>query len=526
MTAPGNDHSGLRQLLGGAGVLNGAVLRGAVAIVGLVAVLLGPRQPWFVADVVGVAVVIVGLADLVWPSKRQVTVARIRGLVTVVLGGVLVLWPVATTIVLGVVVGALLVGVGVQGLVRAVLLARSGQSASLEAVRGASVAVVGVVVWLVPTSGVIAVVAAVAVVWVLAAVIALGYSVPRVRRSQLMEVDPSETLQILGLWLAERELNDDDRDRLESKLFFEGAARRARLGRFTVLMGLSVLIATFGILADSTAVVIGAMLVAPLMTPIMATAAALVSGWPRRAALAGATVLGGAAFAIVLSGSVSRLIPTYADLINNSQITSRVSPTLLDLLIALAAGAAGAFALSREDVADSLPGVAVAVALVPPLAVVGVSLQAGSFGDAAGALLLFATNLVAIILAGGLVFVLAGFTPVGRLQLQSRRISTYAITVLTGMVLIAVPLGLTGSQIATQTLEAEEARTVITQWLVDRPDSSVVSLTLSDDVVAVVIIGEGEPPDGASLVDAMNEVLGRAMTVDLRWVPEIRRVLE
>jgi uncharacterized membrane protein len=160
------------------------------------------------------------------------------------------------------------------------------------------------------------------------------------------------------------------------------------------------------------------------------------------------------------------------------------------------------------------------------LAVVGVSLQAGSFGDAAGALLLFATNLVAIILAGGLVFVLAGFTPVGRLQLQSRRISTYAITVLTGMVLIAVPLGLTGSQIATQTLEAEEARTVITQWLVDRPDSSVVSLTLSDDVVAVVIIGEGEPPDGASLVDAMNEVLGRAMTVDLRWVPEIRRVLE
>lgn len=513
-------------------------MRGAIAVLGLLAVLIGPRENWFVADVVGAAMIVAGVVDLVWSGRRQVVIARIRGLATMAVGGLLMVWPGPTANLLGTVVGAVLVGFGLLSLVRAVRAVRSvpsvpsapparwGDNVSLDAARGVSLVVVGVLMLLLPASGAAAAVAAVAAVWVVAAVIALVYGLPRAVRSEPVEVDPAETLQILGSWLAERELDDGDRQRLESKLFFEGDARKARLSRFTVLLALSVLIATFGILADSTAVVIGAMLVAPLMTPIMATAAALVSGWPRRAMVAGTTVVAGAAFSVVLAGSVSRFVPTFADLVNNSQITSRVSPTLLDLLIALAAGAAGAFALSREDVADSLPGVAVAVALVPPLAVVGVSLEAGSVGDAGGALLLFATNLVAIILAGGLVFVLAGFTPVGRLQNQRRRITTYAITVFTGMILIAVPLGITGSQITNEALEADDARTVVEQWLTDRPDALVAAINLSGNEVGVVVVGEGEPPDGAPLVAAMNETLGRAMTVDLRWVPEIRRVLE
>ena len=92
----------------------------------------------------------------------------------------------------------------------------------------------------------------------------------------------------------------------------------------------------------------------------------------------------------------------------NSQITGRVTPRLLDLVVALAAGTAGAFAMSRDDVADSLPGVAVSIALVPPLCVVGISLSAGEWDHTWGALLLFLTNLLSILLAGGAIFALLG----------------------------------------------------------------------------------------------------------------------
>ena len=86
---------------------------------------------------------------------------------------------------------------------------------------------------------------------------------------------------------------------------------------------------------------------------------------------------------------------------SNAQITGRVSPRLIDLYAALASGAAGAFAMSREDIADSLPGVAISISLVPPLCVVGIGLSEGQWDASLGALLLFLTNFLSILLAGG-----------------------------------------------------------------------------------------------------------------------------
>ena len=91
----------------------------------------------------------------------------------------------------------------------------------------------------------------------------------------------------------------------------------------------------------------------------------------------------------------------------NSQVAGRVSPKLIDLTAALATGVVGAFALVRSDVSDTLPGVAIAISLVPPLAVVGLTLESGQPTEAAGALLLFATNVAAIIATG--TFVLLAF---------------------------------------------------------------------------------------------------------------------
>jgi uncharacterized hydrophobic protein (TIGR00271 family) len=210
----------------------------------------------------------------------------------------------------------------------------------------------------------------------------------------------------------------EDVPRFEAKLFYEGDRRRPYLERFFVLLILATIIATAGIIGDSTATVIGAMIVAPLMTPIMATAAGLIMGNMSRALNRLSLVLLGVLTVIFLSWLFGVLSPSYLSFSANSQILGRVSPRLIDLIAALASGAAGAFALSREDVADSLPGVAIAISLVPPLCVMGLSLSAGEIDAATGAMLLFMTNFLAIILAGGAVLGILGLNAAARIEVR------------------------------------------------------------------------------------------------------------
>jgi uncharacterized hydrophobic protein (TIGR00271 family) len=137
---------------------------------------------------------------------------------------------------------------------------------------------------------------------------------------------------------------------------------------FVVLLALATVIATYGVVTDSTASVIGAMIIAPLMTPIMAAAAAVTMGSTIRLGQALRLVALGILGVIVLAMLLTFFIPdSIISFPTNSQITSRVSPGLLDLVIALAAGAAGAYAIGRQEIADSLAGVAIAISLVPPV---------------------------------------------------------------------------------------------------------------------------------------------------------------
>jgi len=156
-----------------------------------------------------------------------------------------------------------------------------------------------------------------------------------------------------------------------------------------------------GILGDSTATVLGAMIVAPLMTPILATAAALVTGRMDRASRSLGLVVPGIISVVALGWAVGVLYGGALSFETNSQITARILPRVIDLVAALASGAAGAFCMSREDMADSRPGVAIAISLVPPLCVDGISLSHAEWAAAEGAYLLFITNVLAILLAGG-----------------------------------------------------------------------------------------------------------------------------
>ncbi|MGF1515506.1 MAG: TIGR00341 family protein [Elainellaceae cyanobacterium] len=180
---------------------------------------------------------------------------------------------------------------------------------------------------------------------------------------------------------------------------------------FCVLSMLSCAISTFGLLAGSTATVIGAMIVAPLMGPVIAMAYAIAVANRRLFRRSALTVACGIAMTVLISWIIARVIGLQ---VLNPEILSRTRPTLIDLGVAIAAGAAGAFANSRRRIADALPGVAIAVALVPPLSVVGIGFAQGNEQVGIGALILFVTNLIGIVFSGSLVFLLQQYGSVER----------------------------------------------------------------------------------------------------------------
>lgn len=170
---------------------------------------------------------------------------------------------------------------------------------------------------------------------------------------------------------------------------------------FYAMLGLSSVIATLGLLSSSAAVIIGAMIIAPLMGSILGIAYAIVVGNRRLLKRSALTTFKGILLSVLAATCITLLFGLTQ---TNPEILARVRPTLIDLGVALAAGAAGAFATSRRQVENALSGVAISVALVPPLSVIGIGIAWWNPRVALGASLLFATNLTGIIFSGALVF--------------------------------------------------------------------------------------------------------------------------
>jgi uncharacterized hydrophobic protein (TIGR00271 family) len=174
---------------------------------------------------------------------------------------------------------------------------------------------------------------------------------------------------------------------------------------YIVMMLLAATLASLGLLQGSTAVVIGAMLVAPLMGPLVAAGLALAQG--NSSLFRSALSVCGTGILLGLGASL------FFGVINpgfeaSMEIEARGNPDVLDLFIALASGMVAAYAMGRPNVSGTLAGVAIAAALLPPLAVVGIALTNDELTIAANAAILFATNLVAIILGAALIFRLLG----------------------------------------------------------------------------------------------------------------------
>ena len=308
----------------------------------------------------------------------------------------------------------------------------------------------------------------------------------------------------------------------ESKLFFEGQRRRQYRARYYSLCLLSTVIASYGILNGSPATVIGAMIIAPMMTPIMATAAALVMGDTQRDIRSLTLVALGALLVLLVSWLIGELHSAFniISIAGNDQITARIAPRSTDLIIALASGAAGALALSRDDIADSLPGVAIAISLVPPLCVAGLCLAIGEQSAAVGAVLLFLTNFLSILLAGGGVFLLLGLRQAsGEGEGETGPARRHAFkTVMVGLLLISIPLLGTSSKLAQQAITEHRTIEATKQWL-QGSGYSIIKIGTGRRSVTITIGGQGLIPPKERLVETLRSRLRRSITVELSIVP-------
>lgn len=292
---------------------------------------------------------------------------------------------------------------------------------------------------------------------------------------------------------------------------------------FYILLVCSVVIATMGLLLNSAAVIIGAMVVAPLMTPIVGIGLSIVMGDMKLLRLTTLT----AAKGIALSIAVAALLAWVAPLVLfTSEIQARTHPNLMDLTVALAAGVAGAYSLTRSNGSGTLPGVAIAVALVPPLGVVGISLATMRWEAAMGAMLLFGTNLVAIAFAAALVYFLLGFFPIDtkhpeRVDLLWRGVAGILVLLFLVSIPLARSLERSTNEAAIQrTLDTtlreatQEGRLTLFNFTWDTSDSGIIRVR-----VVAYAVDDVQAEDRQQLEVAASQAVGKPVELRLWVIP-------
>ena len=292
---------------------------------------------------------------------------------------------------------------------------------------------------------------------------------------------------------------------------------------FFIMIGLSAVIATYGLLQNSSAVIIGAMLVAPLFTPILALSLSIVRGDIRLLRLAVESALKGIALAIGLSILLTVLSPLRSV---THEITARTHPNLFDLAVALASGIAGAYAVARKDVASALPGVAIAAALVPPLGVIGIGLAVGDPRIAWGGSVLFITNLIAITLAGSVTLLLLGFRPTARAKREARlRLGLIVSLVL--FTVITISLGVVFVRSAQESRIHQKIDQVLAHEFGATSDFEIAGFVfeVQEDQVDVSATVYTRRPVSTELAettrDRLTEVLGYPVHLNLMSIPVV-----
>jgi uncharacterized hydrophobic protein (TIGR00271 family) len=287
---------------------------------------------------------------------------------------------------------------------------------------------------------------------------------------------------------------------------------------YYALLGISELIAGFALIIDSDATLIGANVVAPLMTPIFGVALGLTRGDLRLLRIALIAEFGGALVGVALCFGLG-LLPFALDV--TPGLLAQTRPTLIDLMVAALAGSAGALAMIDERVSPALPGVAIATALNPPIAAIGLCLALGAYEGAWGAFVLFFANVLAILAVAGVMFVGAGFVSraeIGSLGGLARRFSIAAIglVLVTGLLtrsLVVMVGNLRTDRAITEILDAElanEPSTALVDVDFDRGHDGV-------EVLSTVRTPRVMPPERVKRIqDALTGRLGEPVRLFVR----------
>ena len=306
---------------------------------------------------------------------------------------------------------------------------------------------------------------------------------------------------------------------MREQLLFDGPDARRKLSRFWTLLCLAAIIASAGIVADSTATVIGAMIVAPLMTPILGSVLSIATGDGRNLVRSLALVIAGAASVVCIGFLIGLTVPYDVVATTSSQVAGRIQPRLIDLVAALATGAVGSFALVRSDVSDTLPGVAIAISLVPPLAVAGITLEANAPHQSLGAALLFLTNVAAILLSGLIVMALYRVRQTAERTDNARSGRVSLVIVLGFVVAIAAPLAATSRTITRGTIDASRVQTVATRWATPA-GWTIDSVEPGPSGITVHAAGAPPAPPTATLRNELDDAGLEHVHVQLVLVPQ------
>lgn len=312
-------------------------------------------------------------------------------------------------------------------------------------------------------------------------------------------------------------VNTEEVIRVNETLVFERPRLWPQFIKFSSLLVLAASIATFGLLGDSLAVVIGAMIVAPLMLPIMGLAFSVSIGDRSKIVSTMLVSFAGIAMAVAVGFVLTLPIAQVKHPEAIQQIMIRTSPHLLDLMAALATGVAGAFAISRKDVSDTLPGVAIAVSLVPPLANVGILLALGEPKLASGSMLLFITNYVAILLTGSLVFVLMGFRQASMSQFDARARRRAVVIAFVALLIIVIPLSASSYNLVMTNKISARTYALGEEWLKGSSYRLLsVDAETADGTVNLLLLGDGELPPLNKLEERAGDLLmGRTLRVEV-----------
>jgi len=286
---------------------------------------------------------------------------------------------------------------------------------------------------------------------------------------------------------------------------------------------LAATIASYGLFANSPAVVIGAMIVAMLLGPIVGVSLALVDSDARFLLKSLLSLLSGAAAVLATAFVIGTV---HHDLPITSEIMARTAPNFLDLMIALAGGVAGAYATVSFRLSLALVGVAIATALVPPLSSASILLARGDISLALGALELAVVNLVAIQFSASVVLWLTGFRRVTRTSGQpvARFLEQNLLSIVI-LVALGISLSVNSRRAIAQQLFETKTHSILQQEIDSSLGSHLVAVRFAKAAGQTIVraVVRGPNPPAAEQVAALEDQLpsppdGTEATLRIRFV--------